>query len=320
MNLNGGIITVPTVVKGGGNGTFNFNGGTLRANASSSTFLTGLTAANVQSGGAIIDDGGYAITIGQVLANQGGGLTKNGTGTLTLTAADIYSGATVVNQGTLLVNGSLATGQLIVTNGATLGGTGVITGTVTVAGGATLSPGVTLGTLTVSNNLTLAGNLRIEINKSLSPSNDLTIVTGNLTNTGTGTITVTNEGPAFAAGDTFKLFSRALVGGSTLTIVPAPGPGLNWVNQLALNGSIAVAAISQAPANINYSLTSERLNLAWPADHTGWRLLMQTGHLNLGFSQNTNDWNTIAGSTLISATNFLINQSNVSEFYQLVYP
>ncbi len=320
VNLNGGSITVPTVVKGGGNGTFNFNGGTLRANASSSTFLTGLTAANVQSGGAIIDDGGYAITIGQALANQGGGLTKTGAGTLTLTAADIYSGATVVNQGTLLVNGSLATGQLIVTNGAILGGTGVITGTVTVAGGATLSPGVTLGTLTVSNNLTLAGNLRIEINKSLSPSNDITIVTGNLTNTGTGTITVTNEGPAFAAGDTFKLFSRALVGGSAMTIAPAPGTGLNWVNQLAVNGSIAVAAISQVPTNINCSLTSGRLNLNWPADHTGWRLLMQTGHLNLGFSRNTNDWNTIAGSTLISATNFLINQSNVSEFYRLVYP
>ena len=218
------------------------------------------------------------------------------------------------------MNGSLATGQLIVTNGATLGGTGAITGAVTVASGATLSPGVTLGTLTFGSDLTLAGNLRIEINKSLSQSNDLTIVTGNLTNTGTGTITVTNEGPAFAAGDTFKLFSRALVGGSAMTIAPAPGTGLNWVNQLAVNGSIAVAAISQVPTNINYSLTSGRLNLNWPADHTGWRLLMQTGHLNLGFSRNTNDWNTIAGSTLISATNFLINQSNVSEFYRLVYP
>ena len=320
VNLNGGTITVPKVVKGSGSGTFNFNGGTLRANASSTTFLTGLTAANVQSGGAVIDDGGYAITIGQALANQGGGLTKNGTGTLTLTAADIYAGATVVNQGTLLVNGSLTTGQVIVTNNATLGGTGVITGAVTVASGATLSPGVTLGTLTVSNNLTLAGNLRIEINKSLSPSNDLTIVTGNRTNTGTGTVTVTNEGPAFAVGDTFKLFSRALVGGSTLTIAPSPGTGLNWVNQLAVNGAIAVAAISQVPTNINYSLTSGRLNLAWPADHTGWRLLMQTGHLNLGFSQNTNDWATVAGSTLISATNFLINQTNASEFYRLAYP
>ena len=37
----------------------------------------------------------------------GGGLTLAGTGTLVLTGADTYSGPTVVNGGTLVVNGSI---------------------------------------------------------------------------------------------------------------------------------------------------------------------------------------------------------------------
>ena len=51
--------------------------------------------------------------------------------------------------------------------------------------GGTLSPGASLGTLTINSNLTLAGNLFIEVNKSASPSNDVVVVSGTLTNAGT---------------------------------------------------------------------------------------------------------------------------------------
>lgn len=106
VNLNGGTLNAASVSNGAGSGTFNFNGGLLQATAASATFMTGLTAANVQSGGAMINDGGFAVTIGQNLLNGGGGggLTKTGSGTLTLTGTNTYSGNTTVSGGTLQIS------------------------------------------------------------------------------------------------------------------------------------------------------------------------------------------------------------------------
>ncbi len=118
-NLDGGTLTVPSISNNAASGstsTFNFNGGTLRPNISTATFMTGLTAANVQAGGARIDTLGSNITIPQPLihaaalgSNPDGGLTKLGNGTLTLTGANTYTGSTMVNAGTL----ELATGGSI---------------------------------------------------------------------------------------------------------------------------------------------------------------------------------------------------------------
>ena len=83
LNLDGGTLTAPIVRKGGNataTATFNFNGGTLKANKANATFMQGLTTANVQTGGAIIDTQAFDITIAQALLNAGGGLTKNGSG------------------------------------------------------------------------------------------------------------------------------------------------------------------------------------------------------------------------------------------------
>jgi autotransporter-associated beta strand protein len=58
---------------------------------------------------------------------HGGGLTKSGQGTLILGAANSYPGATSVNSGTLLVNGSISgTTSLSVGRNAELGGLGTI--------------------------------------------------------------------------------------------------------------------------------------------------------------------------------------------------
>ncbi len=140
VNLNGGTITAPMVVLGAGSGTFNFNGGTFKANAASPVFLSGLTTATVQSGGALIDDGGFAITIGQSLLNGGGGLTKLGLGVLTLTNGNTYSGNTVISNGTLALSGAGSISNsptIVISGGAALD----VSGESSVF---TLSPGQTL--------------------------------------------------------------------------------------------------------------------------------------------------------------------------------
>jgi len=128
--------------------TFNFNGGTLKATLDSSNFLNLTTTGNTHSspnvnvgsvgtlspdgistghntayatGGAVIDTNSHAITIVPVLKHNtssggtaaiDGGLTvldsTNTSGTLTLTAANTYTGPTTVKSGTLKITGSLA--------------------------------------------------------------------------------------------------------------------------------------------------------------------------------------------------------------------
>ncbi|NBW97839.1 MAG: hypothetical protein EBR28_14235, partial [Planctomycetia bacterium] len=116
INLNGGEFQTsrPIVMGSATSGqtftsTVNFNGGVLRALASNTSMMTGLTAAYVQNGGASINTNGFDVTIGQALlqgtGGSTGGLTKSGAGTLTLTGASTYTGATTISSGTLALSG-----------------------------------------------------------------------------------------------------------------------------------------------------------------------------------------------------------------------
>ena len=84
-----------------------------------------------------------------------GMLTKNGSGTLTLSETNSYSGATTINTGTLAVNGSIASSTATIANGGTLAGSGTVGNTIISSGGR-IAPGNSPGILDTGD-LTLEG-------------------------------------------------------------------------------------------------------------------------------------------------------------------
>jgi autotransporter-associated beta strand protein len=111
-----------------------------------------------------IGSNNLSTTFSGLLRGNNGAITKTGTGTLTLSGANIY-GSTTVQSGTLLATnteGSATGPGAVQVNGGTLGGSGIIAGTVTVGTGsgvgAVLAPAAgskTQTTLTIQGALTL---------------------------------------------------------------------------------------------------------------------------------------------------------------------
>jgi arylsulfatase len=261
-NLNGGVLMLRSITNAhpGGTAVFNFNGGTLKPIASTTIFMPNVVTANVQGGGAIIDTTNFNVTMAQNLASgsSSGGLTKLGAGVLTLSGTNTYAGTTAVSNGTLNVSGFLSGTGTVNVQAGILSGSGVIAGPVTVAAGGTLSPGAASGTpvtLTLQRSLNLAGNLAIQINKSLSPSNDSVVVAGLLTNTASAALTMNNSG-TYTAGDSFRLFNQPLLNGAAISINPlTPGANQIWTNRLAIDGTIGVLAQTNSYAANLASLT-----------------------------------------------------------------
>ncbi len=172
INLNGGTLTANRIYAGGGDGvsTVVFNGGVLKAaTGANANFLSGLDAARVSGGGAIIDTNGQTVAIAQVLEDDGGDLTKQGAGTLQLNGANSYLGTTTVAAGSL-------------------GGTGAVAGPLTVASGASIAPGIAVGSFTAGDT-TISGSYIAELDGT---TGDKLVVAGALT-IGAGAVLDFNE-------------------------------------------------------------------------------------------------------------------------------
>ncbi|USI76494.1 autotransporter-associated beta strand repeat-containing protein [Sphingopyxis sp. USTB-05] len=250
---NRAVVETAGFIGGLGDANVTLDGGVLRAIADNDYFFTDLDTHDITFGanGGIIDTDGHDIGISPRFVGAGG-LTKEGLGTLTLTGANSYAGATFVNAGTLLVNGdqSAATGAMTVLSGATLGGIGTIGSNVSMLDGAILAPGESPGTLTINGNLSLAGGsiLNYEFGQADVPGgalNDLVNVGGDLTLDGTINVTVPTGG-SFGPG-VYRVFNYGgtlIDNGLTLGTIPGGTGGIsvqtgvagqvNLVNSLGL--------------------------------------------------------------------------------------
>jgi fibronectin-binding autotransporter adhesin len=167
---NNGLVTFADSAQAQDAVIANNAGGVVNlANASSGTTIGSLSGAgNVELEGKTLSEGSLNRNdlISGVISGVGGVLNKIGSGILTLTGDNTYTGQTTVQQGTLLVNGNqlAATGDVTVNALSTLGGAGVIGGKVTVADNGHLAAGADLasvGVLTVGG-LTLNQNAQVD--------------------------------------------------------------------------------------------------------------------------------------------------------------
>jgi autotransporter-associated beta strand protein len=249
------------------------------------------------------------------------GLAKSGAGTLVLAATNTYINTTIINGGTLLVNGSI-TSPVAVVSPATLGGGGIINGAVTVMSGGTLAPGnAGIGTLTISNSLTLLAVSTNVMELSKNPlSNDLLNVTGTLALD--GNLVVTNLAGTLAAGDSFKLFNAGGYSGSFAGVsLPPLVSGLAWItNTLTADGTLRIVA-TNSPVISSFVLSGDSflLNVTGGPAGSPYRVLTST-NLVLPLTNWTPVW---TGSFDVNGSGQFTNladPANAQQFFNIVVP
>ncbi len=227
-----------------------FAGGTLRPYGQD---LSSKFAAIDSNQAAKIDTNGTDATFGTAITGQGG-LTKAGSGKLTLTANNTQAGVTTITGGTLALTGSGklsgtskilvgdsstnsaatfdvsgVTGGFALAAGQILAGHGTIQGNVSTVSTSHLSPGNSIGTTTYANNLSIAAGTVLDFDfgtatgLASTSKSDLIAVTGALslpTSAGSITLNVNDNATADSLGSigkgVYKLFTYgSLTGGNT---------------------------------------------------------------------------------------------------------
>ena len=261
LNLDGGTLITAAITGGGGTGAagagigiVNFNGGILEAQQAAITysFVGSITAAYIRNGGAVINNNGFAINITQSLLHTtniadnavDGGVISLGSGVLTLTGTNTYTGPTLIGNGTLALGGS-------------------INGPVSIFGMGTLSGGVSVGPISISNSLTLNGFIVMRIDKA---SNSYDFVQGatNLTYGGTLILDLTNG--IWAAGDAFTLFKAQNYSGAFKQIITIP-PLTNGLvldtGGLLKDGTMRVVSLVLNSVSVSNGLSFSSSAMPW---------------------------------------------------------
>ncbi|MEO5676199.1 MAG: autotransporter-associated beta strand repeat-containing protein [Usitatibacter sp.] len=226
------------------NGLMNTGGATVGS-------LAGAGQLNINGPSATVGGDNTSTTFSGSIASTGA-LIKNGTGRLTLSGVNTYTGGTTINAGTLAVTGSML-GPVTVNAGGTLGGTGTVAGNVTVNAGGTLSPGLTPGLLNTGN-LVVVGVLLEEIEGvTLGTQYDSVNVTGTVDLTA-GTLVLAGAYVP-ALGNTFTIITNDGIDAVTGTFAGlAEGATIAFngatlrISYIGGTGNDVVLAVLAAPA------------------------------------------------------------------------
>jgi len=315
--------TSSVVLSAGGAPTLNVNGRTETIGSLSSTN----TAASVLlgNGGSLRTGGdGTSTTFAGVIGGSGSSsFTKEGTGTLTLSGANTYTGATSINAGTLIARNSTALG--------------------TVGGGTTVASGATLqleNSISVgAEALALQGTLRSASGTNayagaISGAGQVTIDAGNFTLSGSGANTYTgvttlesgtldlakSSGVVAVSGNlvigngsgaaTVRLVNANQIGDtSAVTLASGGTPVLNLNNQSDTIGSLAsantAAAVQLGSGTLTTGGNGGSTSFAGVISGTGGLTKQGAGTFTLSGT------NTYTGATTVGAGTLQLGNSNV---------
>ncbi len=171
-----------------------------------------------------------------------------------------------------------------------------------------LSPALTFTPVFSSNVLTYAA--------TETYGNNPTVTVTNADLTATNQLTYGGATNVLASGAASAPLALALGVTNVVTVQVAAQDGVTK-QTYTVN---VVEQPSQTKPVLTSSASGGSLNLSWPADHLGYRLLTQTNNLNLGVSANLNDWATVPGSAATNSISFPITTTNLNNYYRLVYP
>ena len=276
-NLNGGTLITPLINQGAGtgSGTFNFNGGTLQPSASTLTLMQGLTAANVQAGGAIINTNNFSVTIGQSLIH---GLEvrrharrrfdEESRGNADDRRTSTYTGGTAINVGTLRLGDPNAVQNSTVS--------------VNLNNGLTFATGIdapNLGGLSGTGNMVLQDASTTAVTPVIGGKNATTAYsgilsgTGGVTKAGTGGLVLsganTYTGPTTVNAGTLTLSGSAAAGTLTTSGITVNGGSFAFTptvaSTLAMGGS---STLTLNGGNLNFDIDTSSVH-SQRSDHDG---------------------------------------------------
>ena len=164
--INGGTVVVSAPTHFSGNDfTVGASGATFRYNPTTGTdtlTLVGNANTNIPVTGTLNFQTDGNITVAEIIEGAGG-LTKTGSQTLTLTAANTYTGTTSVSTGTLALLGGSQTSPITVASGATLG--------------------FTMGSPTTSSSTVTFSGATAKVSVSGTPASGILMTASNITGT-----------------------------------------------------------------------------------------------------------------------------------------
>jgi autotransporter-associated beta strand protein len=294
-NTSGSSVTISSSASQFWNADFSYSG------PNDLNLGTGTVAMNATR--VITVDSG-TLTVGGAISGSGFGLTKNGSGTLTLSGNNTYTGATTIAAGTISINAASAlasTSSINLGNATSLtytGGTATLdrnisvtsgTGSLRNTGGGTLTLGGTLSkngtTLTFAQG---AFNVTGSITGS-SADSDLVVDSSTVTLNGVNTY----DGPTYIInGGTLNANAVGALPTGTLSAVT-----INGSSTLALGASQSVASLSgTSGSSVNLNANTLTINGSATTTYSGG--ISGTGNL----VKNGSGTQTLAGATTFNGS------------------
>jgi autotransporter-associated beta strand protein/T5SS/PEP-CTERM-associated repeat protein len=292
LNISSGGTLETTFLAGGTVVTrqANFDNGTLRALGNNAAWVANTFTAgqlNIAAGGLTLDSNGFTVTAQSGFSGVGG-LTKAGAGTVILSRAQTYTGATTISEGTLGLSstGSLAASSRVVANGtfdvSSVAGAG--TSIQSLAGSGAVALGAKMLTLTNANDA---------FSGTISGTGGLTLTGGVQTLTGANTY----SGGTFLNGGVLSITGDEALGATS---------GALSFNGGTLQTTASFASGRNATVNAGGATIETVADWAWSGILGGAGALTKSGNATL---QLTGDSSGFTGSTTVAGGSLVVNGS-----------